>query len=53
MNKKLNLAQVFLATKAFLGKEYFEYYSDELGMLQGNFIINKCKENWQQEMLFL
>lgn len=49
MKKELNLAQVFVATKAFLGKVYFDHYSDDLGIMHGGFAINKCKDNWQQE----
>ncbi len=49
MKKELNLVQVFVATKAFLCKEYFKCYSDELGIMHGNFAINKCKDRWQEE----
>ncbi len=49
MEKKLNLVQVFLATKAFLSKIYFNKYSDDLGSFLGEFSINKCKKDWQQD----
>lgn len=49
MNKKLNLVQVIVVAKAFLGKIYFDHYSDDLGIMHGGFAINKCKDNWQQE----
>lgn len=49
MKKELNLAQIFVATKAFFGKIYFDHYSDELGIMHGGFAINKCKDDWQQE----
>ncbi len=49
MNKNLNLAQVFIIARAFLGKEYFKKYSDDLGIIHGDFIINTHKDRWQQE----
>lgn len=49
MNKILNLAQVFVATKSFLGIKFFKSFSDGIDIIHGGFVINKCKENWQQE----
>ena len=49
MEKDLNLAQAFVATKAFLGIEFFINFSEGLDIVHAGFVINKCKENWQLE----
>lgn len=54
MEKKLNLAQVFVAAKAFLDIAFFKNFSDDidsygLDIVLAGFAINKCKEDWQSE----
>ena len=53
MEKKLNLAQLFLATKAFLDIKYFIQYGEELNSLIGDLMCNQVQENWQHDFVTL
>ena len=48
MEKKLNLVQLFLATKAFLSIKYFIQYGEELNSLIGDLMCNQVQENWRE-----
>jgi hypothetical protein len=49
MEETISVVQAFLVARAFLEKQYFDHYSDDLACCAGDLMLNRSKKNWEEE----